>query len=60
MTLSEQLLPQDHARMIKRYNRILAAKRAGEMTTALSFETICRKLQWHVEQYAIKTGELPE
>lgn len=60
MTLAELLLPQDHLRMIKRYNRILEAKKHGEMRTALSCETIAHKLTWHVEQYALKTGNLPD
>lgn len=58
-TLAEKMLPQDHLRMISRYERIIAKVQAGELKTALTVETMLHKLEWHVAQYTIKTGHLP-
>lgn len=53
--LSQVLSPTQHQRMIERlsakFNSALSAKHNNE---------IARKIEWHAEQYANKTGQLPK
>lgn len=56
MTLSQLFTPKDHQNSIDRYSKVLQ----GKIKSTLPNEDIKRKMQWHVEQYLAKTGELPE
>ena len=56
MKLTEILTPATHQRIINRYSAMMN----GETPTKLNKPTIAKKIEWHVTEFEIKTGQLPE